>query len=258
MDPITKPVAAYCRVSTQEQKKKGHGIEIQVRDVTLFAKNRGLFIQHLYKDEAQSGVKENRKALRRLLRDCKAGRIGVVIIPSLDRLSREVRIAENLFYEFERLGVQVLITDMPNYNSRNHLDVLMRQVNEAMAEVNRKQIIDKLWKGRQARVRKGLFPGGNVPYGFRRQGKKKLVRYPAEVETVQMILELQGRGRTRSGIAESLNAQGAVRRNGKPWTRRQVSAVLERRALYETGVIRYGEANGKNKNLILMRDEANA
>jgi DNA invertase Pin-like site-specific DNA recombinase len=40
---LGSPMAvAYCRVSTLEQKKKGYGIEIQVRDVTLFAQAQGL------------------------------------------------------------------------------------------------------------------------------------------------------------------------------------------------------------------------
>ncbi len=36
-------VVGYCRISTLEQKKNGNGIEIQVRDITLFAQAQGLF-----------------------------------------------------------------------------------------------------------------------------------------------------------------------------------------------------------------------
>jgi len=50
--------------------------------------------------------------------------------------------------------VDVLIADMPTYNSRDRKDVLIRQIREAIAEENRKDIIDRLWKGRQERVRK--------------------------------------------------------------------------------------------------------
>lgn len=251
----TKPVVAYCRVSTLEQKKKGYGIEIQVRDVTLFAERQGLFISRFYKDEAESGAAENRRGLRRLLRDCKAGRVGRVIIPSLDRLSRDVRLAENLFYEFSKLGVEVLIADMPTYNGKDRKDVLIRQIREAIAEENRKDIIERLLKGRQERVRRGLFPGGTVPYGYRRNGKG-LEADPAEAETVRAILELADQGETSSAIAQSLNGQRIVRRNGKPWTRRQVAAVRERTALYKAGAFRYGEAGGTNESLILLRDEA--
>src|SRR3989442_10348802 len=165
---IDRPVVSYCRVSTLEQKRRGYGIDIQVRDVQTFAERQGLLVARFYRDEAESGVKEDRKALRRLLADCRAGRVGSVILPSLDRLSRDVRIAENLFHEFATLGVDGLIADMPTYNGRNRKDVLVRHIREAIAEENRKEIIERLWKGRQERERRGLFPGGNVPYGFRR------------------------------------------------------------------------------------------
>lgn len=38
---------AYCRVSTLEQKRRGYGIDIQIRDVTVFAERLGVFIQKL-------------------------------------------------------------------------------------------------------------------------------------------------------------------------------------------------------------------
>src|ERR1041384_3765161 len=160
----TKHVAAYCRVSTLEQKRKGLGMDIQIRDVSAFAGAQHLVIEKFYKDEAQSGAAESRKQLNKLLRACERGEIATVIIPALDRLSRNVRIAENLFHRFDELGVAVLIADMPGYDSRNRRDVLIRQIREAIAEDNRKEIIERLWKGRQERIRKGKAPGGNVPY----------------------------------------------------------------------------------------------
>jgi site-specific DNA recombinase len=254
MNPQSQAVA-HCRVSTLEQKKKGYGIEIQVRDVTLFAQAQGMFIRRFYKDEAESGTAEDRKGLRQLRRACQAGRVGALIIPSLDRLSRDVRLAENLFYEFERSGVQVLIADMPTYNGKDRKDVLIRQIREAIAEENRKDIIERLWKGRQERVRRGLLPGGNVAYGFRREGKA-LVVDSSEADMVRMILEFGDRGQPSPRIARVLNDKGLRRRNGRSWTRRQVSAVLGRQGFYRAGVIRYGEAVGENKSLILVQDEA--
>jgi DNA invertase Pin-like site-specific DNA recombinase len=247
-----RKTVAYCRVSTLEQKRKGHGIEIQVRDVTLFAQGQGLFIERFYRDEGESGAEENRTALRRLLRDCEAARIGTVVIPSLDRLSRDVRIAENLFYEFEKCGIRVLIADMPTYNARDRKDVLIRQIREAIAEENRKDIIERLWKGRQERVRRGLPPGGTAPYGYKRNGRGLVVN-PNEVEAVRLILELGDQAEPSSAIADILNDKGLRRRNGKPWTRRQVAAVRERKALYQTGRMTYGAVTGIVQQLVLDR-----
>src|SRR5713101_3105794 len=119
-------VVAYCRVSTLEQKKKGLGMDIQIRDVTAFAHARKLALDRIYPDKAESGVAESRKELKNLLRACKRGEVDAIIIPSLGRLSRDVRIAENLFHEFSQLGIRVLIADMPFYDGENRRDVLVR------------------------------------------------------------------------------------------------------------------------------------
>jgi hypothetical protein len=86
-----RAAAAYCRVSTLEPKRRGHGIDIRIRDVTLFAPRQGIVVSESYRDEAERGVKENRRALQRLLRDCRRGKVATIILPSLDRLSRNVR-----------------------------------------------------------------------------------------------------------------------------------------------------------------------
>ena len=113
---------------------------------------------------------------------------------------------------------------MPNYNNRDRREVLIRQIREAIAEDNRKEIIERLLKGRQERVRKGHSPGGNVPYGYRRE-KKTLVPDDVEALVVRTILEAGQRGSLVAEIANLLNSQGLERRNGKPWTGRQVRAI---------------------------------
>jgi site-specific DNA recombinase len=245
------PLVAYCRVSTLEQKRRGYGIDIQIRDVTIGAERQGLFVRQFYRDEGESGVAKNRKALKRLLRDCRAGRVGAVILPSLDRLSREVRLAENLFHEFSSLGVRVLIADMPTYNGKDRKDVLIRQIREAIAEENRKDIIERLWKGRQERIRRGLAPGGNVAYGYRRNGQGIEVD-TGEAAIVRRVYTLAEQGHLASAIAQLLTDAGHRRRNGKPWTRRQVAMILSRRRLYCDGIVQYGDVVGRNKTLTLL------
>ena len=250
MSQKKKKVAAYCRVSTLEQKKKGYGIDIQIRDATLYAEHHGLLVEKFYKDEGESGVKEDRRALKQLLRNCKAGRVGVIILPYLDRLSREVRIAENLFHEFKQLGVRILIADMPGYNG-DRKDVLIRQILEAIAEENRREIIERLLKGRQERVRRGMFPGGTVPYGYMRRSKAIIIN-THEAEVVREIFALESQGHTGQRMADALNSLGFVRRNGKPWTQRQVCRVLQNERLYREGLLHYGEACGKNEVLTIL------
>jgi DNA invertase Pin-like site-specific DNA recombinase len=248
MNPHPKQVVAYCRVSTLEQKRRGYGIDIQILDVTRFAEGPGLRIERFYKDEAQSGVLETRQELRRLLLACRKGQIGTVIIPNLERLSRNVRVAENLFHEFERLGVRVLIADMPSYNALDRKDVMIRQIREAIAEENRKDIIERLWKGRRARVERGSTPGGTLAYGYRRDGKSVVID-DSEGTIVRTIFALSIDGASGVQIAARLNGLYFRRRNGKPWTQRQVAAILARRELYVHGIFRYGDVLGRDPAL---------
>jgi len=41
----------------------------------------------------------------------------------------------------------------------------------------------------------------------------------------------------------------------KPWTQCQVAAILGRHTFYREGFLRYGEAMGIDKNLVLLSDE---
>jgi site-specific DNA recombinase len=244
-------VAAYCRVSTLEQKKKGYGIDIQMREIGNYAEVEDLHIDEFYIDEARSGVTENRKALRKLLRDCKDGRIESLVVASLDRLSRDLRLTENLLFEFDRLGVRVFIADMPYYDGSNRKDVLLRQIREAIAEENRKEIIERLKKGREERTRKGKMAGGTLPYGYSRAGKQ-ITKNPREVEIVRLVFEMRDYGKDCQETADRLNRRGFARRNGKPWTQRQVEAILSRGKLYKQGVVRYGRIEGKNEDFVVL------
>ena len=169
-DMAAEIIVGYCRVSTLEQKKHGYGIAIQKRVIRRYAKTRDWELKRFYTDEAKSGADDERAALDQLRLDCQQGQIGGVIFASLDRLARSVRHEENLIYEFEQRGVEIYMADTPNYNGNNRKDVLMRQIRAAIDEENRKDIIDRLYRGRQERARKGYPSGGNVPYGYRRYG----------------------------------------------------------------------------------------
>lgn len=246
-------MAAYCRVSTLEQKKKGYGVDIQIRDITRYAEFNNLTIERFYRDEAQSGVSEKRKALKGLVKDCRAGKIEAIIVSSLDRLSRNLRFTENLLYELQGLGVRILITDMPHYDHNNRRDVLIRQIKSAIAEENRKEIIERLKKGREERVRKGKMAGGTLPYGYMRNGKN-IEKNPGEVKIILTIFELRSQRKNGQEIADCLNRMGLSRRNGRPWTQRQAWAILSREDLYKKGVIKYGEIGGENPDLIIAKE----
>lgn len=244
-------MAGYCRVSTLEQKKKGYGIDIQVRDIKRYSEIFNVEVKDFYVDKAKSGVSENRKELRRLIRDCKAGKVKAIVVSSLDRLSRDLRFTENLLHDLHKLGVKVFIADMPHYDGNNRKDVLIRQIKEAIAEENRKEIIERLKKGREERIRKGRMAGGTLPYGYMRNSKE-IKKSPHEAEIIRNIFALYNQNKSGQEIANHLNARGHRRRNGTDWTQRQVWSIFNRQDLYKRGIIKYGEVRAENKDLIIV------
>ena len=85
-------VAAYIRVSTQEQKLHGISLEAQVEKLTEYAQNHGLKIVKFYKDEGVSGRKliKNRPALQEMIQDAEKGKFRRIIFIKLDRFFRSV------------------------------------------------------------------------------------------------------------------------------------------------------------------------
>lgn len=85
-------VAAYIRVSTQEQKLHGISIEAQEEKLNEYADSHGMKIVKFYKDEGVSGRKLIRKrpALQAMIQDAEKGNFRRIIFIKLDRFFRSV------------------------------------------------------------------------------------------------------------------------------------------------------------------------
>ena len=85
-------VAAYIRVSTQEQKLHGISLEAQMEKLTDYAEKHNMKIVEWYKDEGVSGRKliKKRPALQEMIQDAEKGRFKRIIFIKLDRFFRSV------------------------------------------------------------------------------------------------------------------------------------------------------------------------
>jgi DNA invertase Pin-like site-specific DNA recombinase len=84
---MTKPVALYARVSTND---KGQDTDVQLRDLRADAERRGLETI-VYVDHGVSGVKDSRPALDRMMADVRSGKIAAVHVARFDRFARSVQ-----------------------------------------------------------------------------------------------------------------------------------------------------------------------
>ena len=87
--PKATRVAAYARVSTEKDAML-HSLSAQVSHYSsLIQKHAGWQYCGVYADEALTGTKDNRTEFRKLLAECKAGNIDLIITKSISRFGQQ-------------------------------------------------------------------------------------------------------------------------------------------------------------------------
>ena len=104
-------VAAYARVSTGKDSML-HSLSAQVSYYSdMIQKHPGWLYCGVYADEALTGTKESRKNFQRLLADCRAGKIDLVITKSISRFARNTVTLLATIRELKDLGVDVFFEE---------------------------------------------------------------------------------------------------------------------------------------------------
>src|ERR1700719_1869610 len=168
-----------------------------------------------YADPAYSGGNLDRPALKKLLADIEAGRIDVVVVYKIDRLTRSLADFAKLVEAFDAKSISfVAVTQQ--FNTTTSMGRLTLNVLLSFAQFERELSSERVRDKVAASRRKGKWTGGTVPLGYDAKDKKLVVN-KAEAETVRYIfkryLELQSFGK----LVEDLDAKGIItkRRNTK-------------------------------------------
>ena len=113
-----KKVALYGRVSTEEQKIHGLSIAAQQQTLREYCKEKGYTNIEEYFDEGVSAnAMKKRKAMQRLLDECRAGRIELIVFTKLDRWFRSVAKYHLIQKELEDLGVHWIAINEPMFET---------------------------------------------------------------------------------------------------------------------------------------------
>lgn len=104
-----KRVGIYCRVSSNSMEQL-NSLTAQVSALTrLTASSPNWLLIDTYIDIALGKAKSNRKAFNRLIKDCEAKNIGIVITKNISRFGRDtVEVLEGL-NKLRELGVRVIL-----------------------------------------------------------------------------------------------------------------------------------------------------
>lgn len=226
--------AIYARVSTEEQAK-GDSIGHQVGFFRDYAERHGYKIKGIYIDEGVSGTRtEGRDGLARLVRDARAGMFDVVLVKSISRLARNLKIAVDTAYEFIDNDIR-LISIEDNIDTAKNDCRIMLGIHATLAEQESERISQRVKFGLRQKAKNGGYTGSYAPYGYKRKDRNSIT--PADDYTtavVKRIFDMYLEGKGMRKIARILNSEGvpspAVSRgicvkNGL-WTDRSIKVIL--------------------------------
>lgn len=113
-----KKVGIYSRVSTDEQRLRGLSIQAQQQALREYCEREGYTDVTEYSDEGISAnAMTKRKAMKRLLDDCRAGKIELILFTKLDRWFRSVAKYHFIQKELEELGVAWMAIHEPTFET---------------------------------------------------------------------------------------------------------------------------------------------
>lgn len=191
-------IAAYCRVSSRKQKA-----DSQVSEIMKWLHAHGHDDQQVrwYVDK-ESGKTLRRDAFQRLQQDIFAGKVGMVVIWKLDRLSRRLRDGVNILGDWCERGMKiVIVTQQIELNGA--VGRMIAPLLLGLAEIELEYRWERQAAGIEVAKRKGIYKG-------RKAGTTK-----AEPNRAK---ELRAKGLKVSEIAQ---AMGTSRRTGRDTWRRE-------------------------------------
>ena len=156
---IEKKVALYARVSTGNQ---GTGLESQIRALRDYCARRNITNYVIYEDENQSGTKQSRPSLDRMINDARQGLIETVVVYSFSRYARSVTHLLRALEEFRTIKVGFIsITEAIDTSSP--LGSAVFTILGAVAQLERDILAERVRNGLANAKAKGI-----------RLGRKKL------------------------------------------------------------------------------------
>jgi site-specific DNA recombinase len=159
-----------------------------------------------YDDGAFSGASLERPALQQLLTDIRAGKIDIVLVYKVDRLTRSLANFAKLIELFDAHGVS-FVSVTQSFNTRSSMGRLTLNVLLSFAQFERELIGERVRDKIAASKRKGIWVGGPVPLGYAAMDKK-IVVVLAEAEVVRMIFAQYLQLGSIRALAEELDRQG--------------------------------------------------
>ena len=222
-------VAAYCRVSTEEEEQKG-SFETQCSYYTeKIQSHDGWTLAGIFADDGISGVHtKKRDDFLAMIAQCKNGKIDLILTKSISRFARNTLDSIQYVRELKKQGISVIF-EKENINTGTMTSEMILTVLSAFAQAESESISQNVARGKRMGYRQGKF---SFPYscmiGYRKgpDGNPQII--PEQAETVRMIYNDYLTGDSLVKIAENLDARGIpTPKNKGKWSSQTVMRILQ-------------------------------
>src|SRR5207302_3086590 len=139
----------------------------------------------------------------------------------IDRLTSSVKDFHLLMDLFDRYGVK-FVSITQSLDTHNPMGRLLRNILLDFAQFEREMTADRTRDKMHQRAQKGMWNGGNVPYGYRNHDKK-LLKHEMEAPRVQFIYQSFAEDPSLARLRAELARRGWRTRADLPWTKTVLS-----------------------------------
>lgn len=208
--PSRKKVAAYARVS-RDTERLMHSVSAQVSHYsTLIQKNPEWEYAGVYADCGISGTDMSRRdEFLRMLADCEAGKIDMILTKSISRFARNTVDLLETVRHLKSLGIEVRF-EKEHIHSLSEDGELMLTLLASFAQEESRSISENVKWGVRKRFQSGEIGVANkhlLGYQYDEEQKKYVV-ISEEAEAVRWMFQMYIEGISLRNIAENMNRAG--------------------------------------------------
>lgn len=213
--PITtrkKRVAAYARVSLDTERLE-NSLSAQISYYSAFIqRNPSWEYAGVFADNGISGTSTDRTEFQRLMAECEAGHIDIILTKSISRFARNTLDTLTAVRRLRELGIEVQF-EKEHIHTLSDKGELLLTLLASFAQEESRSISENVKWGVRKRMKKGIPNGRFRILGYRWQGDK-LVIVPEEAAVVRRIYQDFLNGKSRLETERALNAEGIRTING--------------------------------------------
>ena len=221
-----KNCVIYTRVSTDMQaEKEFSSCDAQEEKIKSFiASQNNWQVFKVYSDAGYSGANINRPGLQELFSDLKKEKIDIVLSYKIDRLTRSPKDFYQLIEFFEQSKID-FISITERFDTSTPSGRLLRNIMLTFAQFERELTSERTRDKLLERAKKGMWNGGNVPFGYERKNKK-LVSLRKESEIIKSIFETYIETKSLSKVYDFLKETKIKNRAGKNFYKTNIGHIL--------------------------------